>query len=97
MHLNREKTPSGYSSYPLEGRHLPGCPVYERNGICRKDYQVCECDGTVRVDCRIRMRRDAGVHRAQNRHEPFRDAVKPVWDKYGAKYAEWIKRIDAVT
>jgi len=29
--------------------------------------------------------------------KPFRDAVKPVWDKYGAKYADWIKRIDAVT
>ena len=29
--------------------------------------------------------------------KPFRDAVKPVWDKYGAKYADIIKRIDAVT
>ncbi len=29
--------------------------------------------------------------------KPFQDAVKPVWDKYGAKYAELIKRIDAVT
>jgi tripartite ATP-independent transporter DctP family solute receptor len=29
--------------------------------------------------------------------KPFRDAVKPVWDKYGAKYADWIKRINAVT
>jgi tripartite ATP-independent transporter DctP family solute receptor len=29
--------------------------------------------------------------------KPFRDAVKPVWDKYGAKYADWVKRIDAVT
>jgi tripartite ATP-independent transporter DctP family solute receptor len=29
--------------------------------------------------------------------KPFRDAVKPVWDKYGVKYAEMIKRIDAVT
>jgi tripartite ATP-independent transporter DctP family solute receptor len=28
---------------------------------------------------------------------PFRDAVKPVWDKYGAKYTDTIKRIDAVT
>jgi tripartite ATP-independent transporter DctP family solute receptor len=27
----------------------------------------------------------------------FREAVKPVWDKYGAKYADLIKRIDAVT
>ena len=29
--------------------------------------------------------------------KPFRDAVKPVWDKYGAKYADIIKRIDAVS
>jgi tripartite ATP-independent transporter DctP family solute receptor len=27
----------------------------------------------------------------------FREAVKPVWDKYGAKFADLIKRIDAVT
>ena len=29
--------------------------------------------------------------------KPFQDAVKPVWDKYGAKYADLIKRIQAVT
>jgi tripartite ATP-independent transporter DctP family solute receptor len=29
--------------------------------------------------------------------KPFRDAVKPVWDKYGGKFADIIKRIDAVT
>jgi tripartite ATP-independent transporter DctP family solute receptor len=27
--------------------------------------------------------------------KPFRDAVKPVWDKYGAKYGDIVKRIDA--
>ena len=27
---------------------------------------------------------------------PFQKAVKPVWDKYGAQYAELIKRIEAV-
>jgi tripartite ATP-independent transporter DctP family solute receptor len=27
---------------------------------------------------------------------PFQDAVKPVWNKYGPKYAEIIKRIEAV-
>jgi TRAP-type C4-dicarboxylate transport system substrate-binding protein len=27
---------------------------------------------------------------------PFQDAVKPVWDKYGPKYADTIKRIQAV-
>jgi tripartite ATP-independent transporter DctP family solute receptor len=29
--------------------------------------------------------------------KPFQDAVKPVWDKYGAKFADMIKRIGAVT
>jgi tripartite ATP-independent transporter DctP family solute receptor len=29
--------------------------------------------------------------------KPFRDAVKPVWDKYGGKFADIIKRIDAVS
>ena len=28
--------------------------------------------------------------------KPFQDAVKPVWDKYGAKYAPMVKRIQAV-
>jgi tripartite ATP-independent transporter DctP family solute receptor len=28
--------------------------------------------------------------------KPFQDAVKPVWDKYGAKYADMVKRIQAV-
>ena len=27
----------------------------------------------------------------------FQDAVKPVWDKYGPKYAAMIKRIQDVT
>jgi TRAP-type C4-dicarboxylate transport system substrate-binding protein len=29
--------------------------------------------------------------------KPFQDAVKPVWDKYGQKYADRIKRIQAVS
>src|SRR5712692_7369985 len=29
--------------------------------------------------------------------KPFQDAVKPVWDKYGGKYADLIKRIQAVS
>jgi tripartite ATP-independent transporter DctP family solute receptor len=28
--------------------------------------------------------------------KPFQDAVKPVWDKYGPKYADMIKRVQAV-
>jgi TRAP-type C4-dicarboxylate transport system substrate-binding protein len=29
--------------------------------------------------------------------QPFQDAVKPVWDKYGPRFAELVKRIQAVT
>jgi tripartite ATP-independent transporter DctP family solute receptor len=29
--------------------------------------------------------------------KPFQDAVKPVWDKYGPKFADMIKRIEAVS
>ena len=29
--------------------------------------------------------------------KPFQDAVKPVWDKYGAKYTDMIKQIQAVS
>jgi tripartite ATP-independent transporter DctP family solute receptor len=28
--------------------------------------------------------------------KPFQEAVKPVWDKYGAKYAAMVKRIEAI-
>jgi hypothetical protein len=28
--------------------------------------------------------------------KPFQEAVKPVWDKYGPKYADMIKRIQEV-
>jgi hypothetical protein len=28
--------------------------------------------------------------------KPFQDAVKPVWDKYGPKFADLVKRIQAV-
>ncbi|HZR75362.1 MAG TPA: TRAP transporter substrate-binding protein, partial [Bradyrhizobium sp.] len=27
---------------------------------------------------------------------PFQNAVKPVWDKYGPKYQDMIKRIQAI-
>jgi TRAP-type C4-dicarboxylate transport system substrate-binding protein len=27
--------------------------------------------------------------------KPFQDAVKPVWDKYGPRFAEIIKRVQA--
>jgi tripartite ATP-independent transporter DctP family solute receptor len=39
----------------------------------------------------------AGIQITQiNDKTPFQDAVKPVWDKYGPKYAELIKRVEAV-
>jgi TRAP-type C4-dicarboxylate transport system substrate-binding protein len=28
--------------------------------------------------------------------KPFQDAVKPVWDKYGPRFAEMVKRVQAV-
>jgi TRAP-type C4-dicarboxylate transport system substrate-binding protein len=28
--------------------------------------------------------------------QPFQDAVKPVWDKYGPRFSELVKRIQAV-
>jgi TRAP-type C4-dicarboxylate transport system substrate-binding protein len=28
--------------------------------------------------------------------KPFQDAVKPVWDKYGPKYQDMIKRIQNI-
>jgi tripartite ATP-independent transporter DctP family solute receptor len=38
----------------------------------------------------------AGIEIIISDKTPFQKAVKPVWDKYGAKYAELIKRIQAV-
>ena len=29
--------------------------------------------------------------------QPFQDAVKPVWDKYGPRFSELVKRIQAVS
>ena len=29
--------------------------------------------------------------------QPFQDAVKPVWDKYGPRFAELVKRIQAIS
>ena len=28
--------------------------------------------------------------------KPFQDAVKPVWDKYGPRFADMIKRVQAI-
>jgi tripartite ATP-independent transporter DctP family solute receptor len=36
------------------------------------------------------------VHISDKDKKAFQDAVKPVWDKYGPKYADMIKRIQAV-
>ena len=41
--------------------------------------------------------RDSGVNVIEIKDKkPFQDAVKPVWDKYGAKYAGLVKRIQDV-
>ena len=41
--------------------------------------------------------RDSGVQIVETiDKQPFQDAVKPVWDKYGPRFAELIKRIQAV-
>jgi tripartite ATP-independent transporter DctP family solute receptor len=45
----------------------------------------------------IKQIKDAGVEIIQiNDKKPFQDAVKPVWDKYGAQHAALIKRIQDV-
>jgi tripartite ATP-independent transporter DctP family solute receptor len=50
-----------------------------------------------RVEAAMKKIRDQGINVitiADKR--PFQDAVKPVWDKYGAKYAALVKRIQDV-
>jgi TRAP-type C4-dicarboxylate transport system substrate-binding protein len=43
--------------------------------------------------------RDAGINvitLSPAEKQKFQDSVKPVWDKYGGKYADLVKRIQAV-
>src|SRR5260370_6357536 len=48
------------------------------------------------ADAITRMK-SAGIEIIEGKDKkPFQDAVKPAWDKYGAKYAELIKQIQAV-
>ena len=48
----------------------------------------------VRVEAAMKKIKDQGVNVIQIADKkPFQDAVKPVWDKYGAKYAALVKRI----
>ena len=48
----------------------------------------------IRVEQAMKKIRDQGVQIIEIADKkPFQDAVKPVWDKYGAKYATLIKRI----
>ena len=50
----------------------------------------------VRVGQAMKKIKDAGVNVIEIKDKkPFQDAVKPVWDKYGAKYAALVKRIQA--
>ena len=44
--------------------------------------------------------KDAGINvitLTTDEKKKFQDSVKPVWDKYGGKYAELVKRIQAVS
>jgi len=51
----------------------------------------------VRVEAAMKKIKDQGVNVIQIADKkPFQDAVKPVWDKYGAKYAALVKRIQEV-
>jgi tripartite ATP-independent transporter DctP family solute receptor len=48
----------------------------------------------VRVEAAMKKIKDAGVNVISIADKkPFQDAVKPVWDKYGSKYAALVKRI----
>jgi len=48
----------------------------------------------VRVGQAMKKIKDAGVNVIEIKDKkPFQEAVKPVWDKYGAKYAALVKRI----
>jgi tripartite ATP-independent transporter DctP family solute receptor len=48
----------------------------------------------VRVEAAMKKIKDQGVNVIQIADKkPFQEAVKPVWDKYGAKYAALVKRI----
>jgi tripartite ATP-independent transporter DctP family solute receptor len=50
-----------------------------------------------RVEVSMKKIRDSGIEVITFADKkPFQDAVKPVWDKYGAKYAPLVKRIQEV-
>jgi tripartite ATP-independent transporter DctP family solute receptor len=50
-----------------------------------------------RVEASMQKIRDAGIEVITFEDKtPFQEAVKPVWDKYGANYAELVERIQAV-
>lgn len=50
-----------------------------------------------RVEASMKKIKDAGINVITIADKkPFQDAVKPVWDKYGAKYSALVKRIQDV-
>src|SRR5712691_9081034 len=56
----------------------------------RQLWQEKEADAITRM-------KSAGIEIIEVKDKkPFRDAVKPVWDKYGGKYVDLIKQIQAV-
>ena len=57
----------------------------------RKLWQEKEADA-------MRRMKEAGIEIIEVKDKtPFRDAVKPVWDKYGSKFTDLIKQIQAVS
>ena len=50
-----------------------------------------------RVEASMQKIKEAGIEVITFEDKtPFQEAVKPVWDKYGANYAELVERIQAV-
>jgi len=52
--------------------------------------------GTSMSSRRWRRRKRPAADRRDCDKTPFQNAVKPVWDKYGPKYQDMIKRIQAI-
>ncbi len=73
----------------------------EDQGLIKKLAREAQLDERVlwqakEADAMARMKA-AGIEIIEVKDKkPFQDAVKPVWDKYGTKYTELIKQIQAV-
>src|SRR5260370_1149185 len=67
-------------------RKLPGEPQLEEHQLSKK-YEQQAMEKAKAAGCEIVEIADKA---------PFQNAVKPVWDKYGPKYQDMIKRIQAI-